>query len=1139
MSCESLESRHLLTGTLSLVRHYDTWNGGVIPSTDPASIEYYAPGGTFFIADSEINEIPSVFNGNNVFEVTPTGNSLVRAIATGNSEPTGIAYNEVDGYFYVTNDDTFQVTRYDATLTTPLLSIQTNTVTASAIDPEGIAANPVSGDLYVAQGVSGGKQVMVYNRHLQFQRRFTIGDRVADPEGIAYNPQNGLLYVVSTPDMKVFAYTTTGQFVEEYSIAGYQPAPIAPQGLTFGPTSNPNDSPTALALYIADGGIDNGLDGRVYETVLVNAAPSAAAGVDQVVLMGEQAVLSGIVADDGLPVPPGTLVVQWQAVAGPGDVTFGNASLAATTASFSVAGDYVLRLTASDGVLSSVDDVTVHVVPRISNEQVLYFSLFSSATLPGGLTVSDEDIVRYDGTTLSLWFDGSDVGLASKRIDGFTIVNDSEVLLSIDTTVTLPGVVGTVDDSDIVRFVASSIGTATAGSFSMYFDGSDVDLTLSGEDIDGFEVLPDGSLLVTTTGAVSVSGISAQDEDILRFIPLTLGAETSGSWQWYFDGSDLGLGAEDIDAMSIGGQGELYFSLVDAWSVAGRVVDDEDISVFLPQVTGAATQGILASSLWFDGSAFGLAANNINGMDVVAASGPPNLPPVARDDALLLLEDGQIQFSVLEDHGAGIDFDPDGTLLTNSVTVVSGPTSGTLVSIGNGVFQYTPTSNFRGSDSFTYTIRDTQGAISNVATVSLQVQAVNDAPALTGIPDVQVSSGSANTQIDLDNYYADVETSSASATFTVVSTFPGVIASIDPITHRLTLSATAGFEGEGDVTLRVTDTGDGASAPLTDDDTIHVTVVAAPVGPTLLMAFDVTTTVGGVTAANEDLVAFDGVNFSLYFDGSDVGLGAVRLDGLAIISPNDLLLSFAESITLPGITELVDDADLVRFIGSSLGDQTSGVFEHYFDASDVELPADQADANVDGVELLSNGHLIVSVAGPITVGGISVTDEDFLEFVPTSLGTVTSGTWSLYLDVSDLGAASEDVTAISLDETGTWLVSIQTDFVLGGIAGDDEDIIDLQISQGGANSVGTWGPLRFDGSQFGLVDREIRALDTLPVAAQSEREFSDFKDLRDQRDLKDRRDLRGKVNRRNGVENLPTTVDAYFASLQRHTLLSF
>ena len=61
--------------------------------------------------------------------------------------------------------------------------------------------------------------------------------------------------------------------------------------------------------------------------------------------------LSGTATDDG--VPGIGLTTTWSKVSGPGTVTFGNASALSTTASFSVAGTYVLRLTASDGLLST------------------------------------------------------------------------------------------------------------------------------------------------------------------------------------------------------------------------------------------------------------------------------------------------------------------------------------------------------------------------------------------------------------------------------------------------------------------------------------------------------------------------------------------------------------------------------------------------------------------------------------------------------------------------------------------------------------------------------------------------------------------------------------------------------------------
>jgi hypothetical protein len=67
------------------------------------------------------------------------------------------------------------------------------------------------------------------------------------------------------------------------------------------------------------------------------------------------------VTDDGLPNPPGAVTTTWSKVSGPGTVTFGNASARATTATFSTAGSYTLRLTASDSVLSASDDIVITV----------------------------------------------------------------------------------------------------------------------------------------------------------------------------------------------------------------------------------------------------------------------------------------------------------------------------------------------------------------------------------------------------------------------------------------------------------------------------------------------------------------------------------------------------------------------------------------------------------------------------------------------------------------------------------------------------------------------------------------------------------------------------------------------------------
>jgi hypothetical protein len=63
--------------------------------------------------------------------------------------------------------------------------------------------------------------------------------------------------------------------------------------------------------------------------------------------------------DDGQLISPPMLA--WSKVSGAAPMAFGNSTVANTTATFSAAGSYVLRLSASDGQFTASDDITVNV----------------------------------------------------------------------------------------------------------------------------------------------------------------------------------------------------------------------------------------------------------------------------------------------------------------------------------------------------------------------------------------------------------------------------------------------------------------------------------------------------------------------------------------------------------------------------------------------------------------------------------------------------------------------------------------------------------------------------------------------------------------------------------------------------------
>lgn len=104
---------------------------------------------------------------------------------------------------------------------------------------------------------------------------------------------------------------------------------------------------------------DNGTNPRVFN-VGANAAPSVDAGTDQSAILPSTAQLAGSATDDDLP-EPDAVSLTWSIVSGPAGASISNASIADPVVSFTLPGTYVLRLTASDSISESADDVEITV----------------------------------------------------------------------------------------------------------------------------------------------------------------------------------------------------------------------------------------------------------------------------------------------------------------------------------------------------------------------------------------------------------------------------------------------------------------------------------------------------------------------------------------------------------------------------------------------------------------------------------------------------------------------------------------------------------------------------------------------------------------------------------------------------------
>ncbi len=170
-----------------------------------------------------------------------------------------------------------------------------------------------------------------------------------------------------------------------------------------------------------------------------------------------------------------------------------------------------------------------------------------------------------------------------------------------------------------------------------------------------------------------------------------------------------------------------------------------------------------------------------------------------------------------EDTAVGVTLtatDPENDPLTYSI--VTNPSHGTLSGTPPNSI-YTPAANYNGADSFTYKAIDNGSTDSNIATVSITVNPVNDAPVVSNIPDISFNEGkSITTAWSLDDYINDVDTPDSNITWT----FSGntQISVIMNTNRTVTFSAPANWNGNETITFTASD------GQLSGSDNVNVTV---------------------------------------------------------------------------------------------------------------------------------------------------------------------------------------------------------------------------------------------------------------------------------------------------------------------------
>ncbi len=380
-----------------------------------------------------------------------------------------------------------------------------------------------------------------------------------------------------------------------------------------------------------------------------------------------------------------------------------------------------------------------------------------------------------------------------------------------------------------------------------------------------------------------------------------------------------------------------------------------------------------------------------------------NDAPVANDDSSTTEEDTPVSFNIITNDTdiegnetidlSTIDLDPVTSGIQNSIT------SNGLWSVDSeGLLTYTPASNYNGTASISYTVQDDEPLTSNIASIDVEVGAVNDLPvanddATTTAEDTQVAidvlandtDADGNETIDpltldLDQSQSGVQTSLTDAQGSWTADSEG----------NVTFVPTANLSGLVSITYTVSDDEGGESLP----GTIQVTINAVNDAP---VANDDSST------TEEDTP----VSFNIITNDTDIE-GNETID-LSTIDLDPVTSGIQNSITRNGLWS-VDSEGLLTYTPASNYNGTASISYTVQDDEPLTSNIASIEVLVGAVNDIPSANLDIATTAEDTQVIIDVLAND-----TDADGNETIDPLTLDLDLFQVGVQS-NVT----DANGSW-----------------------------------------------------------------------------------------------------------------------
>ena len=483
------------------------------------------------------------------------------------------------------------------------------------------------------------------------------------------------------------------------------------------------------------------------------------------------------------------------------------------------------------------------------------------------------NVVNYTPNT---HFNGTDI-FTYKANDGTSDSNTGTVTITVNAVDDEPNtidVTATTDEDNAVEVSLSAeeydgdsysfaiITDVSNGTTSL--DGSTVTYTpnqdFNGEDTFTFEATDDtGRTMNVATATINVNAVN--DAPVANDITNQVTDENRMMQL------DITLDATDVDGDA------LTYNITSTNN--GSVTINDNIATYVPNQD------------WNGEDTFTYTANDgsldSNTATVTITVNAVNDAPITNDITLTGDED-----TVLEGNFDGSDIDGDNLIYT----VVNQPSNGT-VTVDGSVVQFDPNNDWNGSDSFTYKGND--GLLdSNTSTVSITVNAVNDAPTAVDVSKTMDEDGGT---IEVETNYNDID-GDTDLTFTLLNAPSNGTATVGiPGTY----TPNANFHGTDTFTYSVSD------AEFTSDPATVTIIVNSiediPIATDINISLDEDSSGNTVTikgTGSDDAAASDGDGDTLTYiivnppaHGSiynDIGGG--QPDGDALVAGDEITSSY-------------------------------------------------------------------------------------------------------------------------------------------------------------------------------------------------------------------------------------------------------